>query len=107
MAIREDPENGEIKALHETVGTFSGKRVLEIGCGTGGFLIAARQKYEHVVGMGVAFRWLIIAKKRLSELGLHVPLILSDQSFTFLFRFSMFLPLPIRKRLRRSRSARE
>ena len=53
----------------------SSQAVLEIGCGTGGFLVAARQKYEHVVGMDIAFRWLIIAKKRLSELGLHVPLI--------------------------------
>lgn len=55
--------------------------VLEIGCGTGGFLVAAGQKYQKVVGMDIAFRWLIVAKKRLDELGLRVPLICGCAEF--------------------------
>jgi 2-polyprenyl-3-methyl-5-hydroxy-6-metoxy-1,4-benzoquinol methylase len=34
-AIRQDPENSELDALHDFVGSFAGKRVLEIGCGNG------------------------------------------------------------------------
>ena len=51
------------------------RAVLEVGCGTGGFLVEAVRRYEHVVGLDIAFRWLVIAKKRLDELGLRVPLI--------------------------------
>jgi SAM-dependent methyltransferase len=51
------------------------KSVLEVGCGTGGFLVAARRRYGHVVGTDIAFRWLIIARKRLEEEGLRVPLV--------------------------------
>jgi len=49
--------------------------VLEIGCGTGGFLVAAKQKYEDVVGTDIAFRWLVIARKRLQELNITIPLV--------------------------------
>jgi ubiquinone/menaquinone biosynthesis C-methylase UbiE/uncharacterized protein YbaR (Trm112 family) len=51
------------------------KRVLEIGCGTGGFLVAAKRKYEYVVGADIAFRWLVVARKRLQELKMNVPLV--------------------------------
>jgi len=34
-SIRQDPENRELDALHDYVGSFAGKRVLEIGCGNG------------------------------------------------------------------------
>lgn len=63
--------------------------VLEIGCGTGAFLLAAKQKYDHVIGVDIAFRWLIIARKRLEEAGINLPLVcccaeympFRDQSF--------------------------
>ena len=35
MPIRLDPEAAEIKALFEAVDNFTGKRVLEVGCGDG------------------------------------------------------------------------
>ena len=41
--------------------------LLEIGCGTGGLLIAAAREYEQVVGVDIAFRWLAIATKRVQE----------------------------------------
>jgi ubiquinone/menaquinone biosynthesis C-methylase UbiE len=49
--------------------------VLEIGCGTGGFLVAAKDNFKHVIGIDIALRWLVLARKRLNELGLEVPLI--------------------------------
>lgn len=42
---------------------------LELGCGTGGFLVAAAERFEHVVGIDIAMRWLVIARKRLEEAG--------------------------------------
>jgi ubiquinone/menaquinone biosynthesis C-methylase UbiE/uncharacterized protein YbaR (Trm112 family) len=49
--------------------------VLEIGCGTGGFLVAAKRKCDYVVGADIAFRWLVVARKRLQELKIDVPLV--------------------------------
>jgi len=51
------------------------KSVVEIGCGSGSFLIAASDKAQQVIGVDMAMRWLILAKKRLTELGLDVPLV--------------------------------
>ncbi|HLZ26054.1 MAG TPA: methyltransferase domain-containing protein [Chloroflexota bacterium] len=41
--------------------------LLEVGCGTGGLLIAAARDYEQVVGVDIAFRWLVIAARRVAE----------------------------------------
>ncbi len=50
-------------------------RLLEIGCGTGPLLVAAARRYENVVGVDIAFRWLVVAKKRLAEAGIDLPLV--------------------------------
>jgi ubiquinone/menaquinone biosynthesis C-methylase UbiE/uncharacterized protein YbaR (Trm112 family) len=49
--------------------------LLEIGCGTAPLMVAAAPKYKQVVGVDIAFRWLVVAKKRLAEAGLDLPLI--------------------------------
>lgn len=49
--------------------------VLEIGCGTGGFLAAASERLNQIVGVDIAFRWLVIARQQLEEAGADVPLI--------------------------------
>ena len=49
--------------------------VLEIGCGAGEFLIAAKDKFKHVIGIDITLRWLVVARKRLDELGLKALLI--------------------------------
>ncbi|HUF29961.1 MAG TPA: methyltransferase domain-containing protein [Gemmatimonadaceae bacterium] len=49
--------------------------LLEIGCGTGPMLLAARDRYAHVAGIDIAFRWLVVGKKRLLEAGADVPTI--------------------------------
>lgn len=46
-----------------------GAPFLELGCGTGGFLVAASERFGQVVGIDIAMRWLIIARKRLAEAG--------------------------------------
>ena len=49
--------------------------LLEIGCGTAPLLVAAAPRYSSMVGVDIAFRWLVVAKKRLAEAGLDLPLI--------------------------------
>ncbi len=51
MNIRQDPENSELNALNDFVGSFSGKRVLEIGCGDGRltFQYAAQAALVHAI----------------------------------------------------------
>jgi O-antigen/teichoic acid export membrane protein/SAM-dependent methyltransferase len=50
-------------------------RLLEVGCGTAPLLVAAAPRFASVIGVDIAFRWLVVAKKRLEEAGLDVPLI--------------------------------
>jgi ubiquinone/menaquinone biosynthesis C-methylase UbiE/uncharacterized protein YbaR (Trm112 family) len=49
--------------------------LLEIGCGTAPLLVAAAPFFSSLVGVDIALRWLVVAKKRLVEAGLDVPLI--------------------------------
>jgi SAM-dependent methyltransferase len=44
-------------------------RWLDLGCGTAGFLAAANCSALSLVGVDIAFRWLVIAQRRLDELG--------------------------------------
>ncbi|HSA54351.1 MAG TPA: methyltransferase domain-containing protein [Gemmatimonadaceae bacterium] len=53
-------------------GTLS---LLDIGCGTAPLLVHAAGRYRCVAGVDVAFRWLVLARCRLVEAGLHVPLV--------------------------------
>jgi ubiquinone/menaquinone biosynthesis C-methylase UbiE len=52
----------------------AGGTLLEIGCGTGPLLAAARA-YPQRVGVDVALRWLVVAKKRLEREQLDLPLL--------------------------------
>lgn len=57
------------------VSQWDSSTLLEVGCGTGGFLVAAAPRFKQVVGTDIAFRWLVIAKKRFEEMGMEIPLI--------------------------------
>lgn len=53
----------------------SGLRLLEIGCGTAPLLAGAVRRYDRVAGVDVAFRWLVLAQKRLEQAGVDAPLL--------------------------------
>lgn len=55
--------------------TTDGLRLLELGCGTAPLLVDAAPRYATVAGIDVAFRWLVVARKRLEEAGIEVPLL--------------------------------
>jgi SAM-dependent methyltransferase len=50
-------------------------RILEVGCGTGGLLVAAARKGIAISGVDIASRWLVAARRRLADRGLSVPLL--------------------------------
>ena len=51
-------------------------RLLDLGCGPAAFLAATAVEFEEASGIDIALRWLILARKRLDEVGLgHVRLV--------------------------------
>ncbi|MEJ2749998.1 MAG: class I SAM-dependent methyltransferase, partial [Anaerolineae bacterium] len=50
-AYRLDPEDRETLALFDFAGQFTGKRVLEIGCGNGRLTWRYAEKAAHVTGI--------------------------------------------------------
>jgi SAM-dependent methyltransferase len=64
-------------------------RVLEVGCGSGGLLVAAAKVGIAIEGVDLASRWLVVARRRLADRGLNVPIVAgeaerlpyADQSF--------------------------
>jgi len=53
-------------------------RFAEVGCGTGPMLVATSGRILTAVGVDVSLRWLVIAKKRLEEAGLSIPLVCAN-----------------------------
>jgi SAM-dependent methyltransferase len=53
-------------------------RTLEVGCGTGGLLVAAARSGREIEGVDIAARWLIVARRRLNDRGLDVALTATD-----------------------------
>jgi SAM-dependent methyltransferase len=49
--------------------------ILEVGCGTGGLLAAAARVGKAIVGVDIASRWLVAARRRLADHDLAVPLL--------------------------------
>jgi SAM-dependent methyltransferase len=72
----EERGNASLEAIDAHVGgRWTGQACLEVGCGTGGLLLAAQDRFHRLVGADIALRWLIIAKKRLANAGERVNLI--------------------------------
>ena len=51
MSIRLDPEEAELKALAAFADDLDGKRILEVGCGTGRLTWRYAERAAHVVGI--------------------------------------------------------
>jgi SAM-dependent methyltransferase len=49
-------------------------RILEIGCGTGGLLVELVRRGRSIVGVDIAARWLVVARRRLTDHGLSTTL---------------------------------
>jgi SAM-dependent methyltransferase len=52
--------------------------VVDIGCGTGGLLLAAQGRFSGIYGVDIALRWLVIAQKRLRENSATATLVCAD-----------------------------
>lgn len=51
---------------------------LEIGCGTGDLVAVAARRGIEIVGVDIAFRWLVVARRRLREAGVTATLVCAD-----------------------------
>jgi ubiquinone/menaquinone biosynthesis C-methylase UbiE len=59
-------------------GLRSGGRLLDVGCSTAGLLAAASGDYRTVTGVDVAFRWLVVGRLQLRELGIDARLVCAN-----------------------------
>ena len=65
----------------ETLALFESERgvpdgpLLDLGCGTAPLAIDAARRYSGVVGVDLAFRWLVMGKIRLATAGVRLPLV--------------------------------
>jgi ubiquinone/menaquinone biosynthesis C-methylase UbiE/uncharacterized protein YbaR (Trm112 family) len=48
---------------------------LDVGCGTADLVLAASRPGRRVVGIDIAFRWLVVARRRLQRAGVDAPLV--------------------------------
>ncbi len=54
------------------------ERLLDVGCGAGGLLVAAHDRVRRVVGVDIALRWLVICQKRLQQQQADALLVCAD-----------------------------
>ena len=48
---------------------------LDVGCGTADMVLAGLRRGQRMVGIDIAFRWLVVARRRLQRAGLEAPLV--------------------------------
>ncbi len=48
---------------------------LDVGCGTADLVLAGLRRSQRMVGIDIAFRWLVVARRRLQRAGLSAPLV--------------------------------
>jgi ubiquinone/menaquinone biosynthesis C-methylase UbiE/uncharacterized protein YbaR (Trm112 family) len=69
---------GILRKLHARFPAVRREKLLDLGCGTAGMSITAAREYKHVIGVDVALRWLVMARMRLEEIGVDLPLICAN-----------------------------
>jgi ubiquinone/menaquinone biosynthesis C-methylase UbiE/uncharacterized protein YbaR (Trm112 family) len=72
--------NGPDNAKHLVAGMDLERTdiLLDAGCGTGSFSIAARASVRQLYALDIALRWLIICRKRFEETGLAAQFVCAD-----------------------------
>ena len=75
LANAERRAHATVVAWDNLFGRLEGGAMLEVGCGTAPLLLATRSRYPHQIGVDVSFRWLVMAKRRLADAGVSVPLV--------------------------------
>jgi SAM-dependent methyltransferase/uncharacterized protein YbaR (Trm112 family) len=48
---------------------------LDVGCGTADLVLAGCRRGQRMIGIDIAFRWLVVARRRLQRAGLTAPLV--------------------------------
>jgi SAM-dependent methyltransferase len=48
---------------------------LDVGCGTADLVLAGVRRGHRVIGVDIAFRWLVVARRRLQRAGIEAPLV--------------------------------
>jgi ubiquinone/menaquinone biosynthesis C-methylase UbiE/uncharacterized protein YbaR (Trm112 family) len=66
-------DEARIEGYIERIG--SGRTFLDVGCGTAALVKMASPAFDLTVGCDVAFRWLLVARKRIQEAGLPANLV--------------------------------
>ena len=84
MPIRIDPENNETRALFDMV-DFSGRHVLEIGCGDGRVTWRYADQAAHVTGIDPSSEQIALARE-------HLPSQLQDRIEFHIIAFEDFAP---------------
>ena len=67
----------------------AGGTLLDVGCGTGGLLVAAAARGAEAVGVDVALRWLVVGARLLREHGVEAQLVAADGAL-LPFRHGLF-----------------
>jgi SAM-dependent methyltransferase len=75
--VRAAPERGA-RIVSEFGPVAPSGSLIDLGCGTGGLLVAAAPRFGTVAGVDIALRWLVMCKKRLDELGVEARLVCAD-----------------------------
>jgi SAM-dependent methyltransferase len=75
VAAQDGPRRARrhLRQLRATRGTL-----LDVGCGTGGLLVAAAGAGYEPIGVDIALRWLVVAARALADRRLDIPLVAAD-----------------------------
>jgi SAM-dependent methyltransferase len=74
FVVDAEPRASEwLTAIAPTTGTAGWW--LDVGCGTGDMLLAGARRGLSVMGIDIAFRWLVVARRRLQRAGVSAPLV--------------------------------
>ena len=74
--VNSGPDRGRL--ILDALALSEPSSIADIGCATGGFVIAAARQGHGVVGIDIALRWLVICAKRLEEEGIEAELVCAD-----------------------------